>query len=119
MRKIIYIIFIFILILSCNKNTEQENLIGSWQKTNVNYPNFKYYSQRTTFTDDSLIFEEFQKEKNVTRLSSKYKFDAKSKVISYNTGNNTMELEVVKLNESELELLNKCQKKTIKYKRVQ
>ncbi len=104
--------------LSCNENTEQKNLIGTWERTNLNYPNSKYYSQKITFTDDSLSFEEFQKEKNITRLSSEYKFDAKSKVISYNVGNTKVELEVLKLNNTEMELLNKNEKKPMKHKRV-
>lgn len=102
--------------LSCNRNFEQKELIGSWKRTNLDAQYPKNYSQKTTFTNDSLIFEEFDKEKLVTRIIAKYKFDAVSKIINYDTGNTKVELKVLKLNNSEMELLNMNQKKAMRFK---
>ena len=133
MRTIFYTFLIFFLAVSCNKNVEQKELIrsskridnveqkeliGSWKRTNLDSQYPKNYSQKTTFTNDSLIFEEYDKKKLVTRINAKYKFDEVTKIINYDVGNTKIELKVLKLNNSEMELLNINQKKPMRFKLI-
>jgi len=105
-------------LVSCNRDIEQKNLIGSWKRTNVDAHYPENYIDKITFTNDSVVFEEFEKEKLVTRISTAYKFNEDSNGIRYDAGNNRVDLIVSKLTDSEMELLNVHDKNPMKYIRV-
>ncbi|HRG19145.1 MAG TPA: hypothetical protein PLP39_08640 [Flavobacterium lutivivi] len=112
--KIISILAILFLI-SCNRNYEKKELIGIWKRTNPLCPNCVGYSQKTIFSADSLIYEEFEKGKLENRISTAYKFDKSSNTVFYDAGNNIIKLKVTKLTDTEMELFNHNDKEPMKY----
>lgn len=104
--------------LSCNRNFEQNELIGSWERKNLDSHYGENYSQKTTFTDDSLVYEEFENGKLTNRISTAYKFKGDSNVIHFDTVNNIVDLIVSKSTYTEMELLNVHAKNPMKYKKV-
>jgi len=115
MRLKIYIFLIISIIVSCNTIKKKE-LIGSWKRINLDCQNCKGYSQKITFTNDSMFFDEYENNKLVGRNSTKYEFDEVYKTINYDAGNVKVQLRVLKLKDLEMELLNTNQKKTMKFK---
>ncbi len=61
--------------------------------------------EKTTYKKDSLIFEMYANKKLIERFSSSYKFDTVNNTIHYEFSKQKLNLKIVKLTESEMEVL--------------
>lgn len=78
-------------------------------------------TEKTTFyRGDSLVMEMFANKKLVEKQNGKYKFDTISNIIHIQLGKTgTSDLKVLKLINSEMELLYPKQKKPIRFIRIE
>ncbi|MGQ7947572.1 hypothetical protein [Flavobacterium sp. WC2509] len=118
--KYIFTILILLLIISCKK-IEPKELIGSWKMRDVIDQSGQNATDKTTFYHgDSLIMEMFANKKLVEKQNGKYKFDTISNIIQIEVGNAKISnIKVLKLTDSEMELLYEKQKKTTRFIRTE
>lgn len=102
--KNIFAIGVLLLVFSC-KNIEQKKLIGSWKMLNVIDQTGENVVEKTTFTKDSIIIEMYANKKLIERFSSSYKFDTVNNVIYYVIKKHKLKLKIMKLTDSEMEVL--------------
>ena len=120
--KLIFIFLILFFFVSC-KNIESKELIGSWKMRDVVDETGKNASEKATFyKGDSLIIEMFANRKLIEKQNWRYKFDTVSKIIHIGAGKKgrfEFDLKVLKLKNSEMELQNTMQPKSIRYIRTE
>ncbi len=119
MRIKIYNIPIFLMVASCSQNIEPKKLIGSWKMRDVINQTEQNVSDKTTFDNDSLVVEIFADKKLNYRVSAKYKFDKTFNIIHYEIMSIKIDLKILKLTNTEMELLNTKEKKSVRYIRIQ
>lgn len=119
--KYIFTILISLLIISCSKKIEPKELIGSWKMRDVIDQSGQNATDKTTFyRGDSLIMEMFANKKLVEKQNGEYKFDTISNIIQIEVGNAKISnIKVLKLTDSEMELLYEKQKKTTRFIRTE
>lgn len=61
--------------------------------------------EKTTFTKDSIIIEMYANKKLIERFSSSYQFDTVNNAIHYVIKKHKLKLKIMKLTDSEMELL--------------
>jgi hypothetical protein len=118
MKKPIYIIPLLLIVISCSKKIEPKELISSWKMRDVVDQTGQIANEKTTFYNDSLVFEMFANKKLVERISTKYKFDTLSNIIHYQIENINVDFKVLKLTDSEMELQNVLEKKPIRFIKI-
>lgn len=101
--------------LSCMKKIEKQQLIGTWKRTNPRCTNCRNFTEETTFTPDSLVFKIFENKKQTVRHSWLYKFASSTNNISFNNGAFLVDLKIVKLTDTELELQNPNDDRPMKF----
>lgn len=118
--KYILTIPILFLVVSC-KNIEPKELIGSWKMRDVVDQTGQNATEKTTFYNgDSLTIEMFLDKKLYEKQSGKYTFDTISKMIHIQAPKSgKLDFKVLKLTNSEMELLNSKQKKPIRFIRAE
>lgn len=120
--KYILTILIFLSIISCNDGADE--LIGSWKNkemTDVRIAGPNVIEKITFFENDSGVKELIRNNKRIDRysFSFKYNFDRNAKIIDfYQDEPSGMRLKILKLNDSEMELLNSSTKKPMRYERI-
>jgi hypothetical protein len=112
-----YILVLFsIFIISC-QNTEIENLYGIWKTKDFLDTTNNNFEDKITFTKDSvMIIEIISKKKIVSKLIESYSLRNNILTLKYNNAHN-FDFKIIKLNKSEMELLNLNENKIIKYVR--
>jgi len=116
MRVVKYIVtlILFVSIISCQE-IQTDKLIGSWKMKDLVDTTGKYIEDKTTFTKDNLI---------ITELISNGKIIEKE-IFNYSLENNILtikageqyrsDFKILKLNDSEMVLLNIKEKRAHKY----
>lgn len=116
MKIIKYLTFIilFISISSCQE-IQTDKLIGSWKMKDLVNTTGKSIEDKTTFTKDSLlIFELILNGKTINKEVANYSL--KNNIITVKFKNqNPYDFKVLKLNNSEMELLNINEKRAYRY----
>ncbi|MEN2399299.1 hypothetical protein GKZ90_0005895 [Flavobacterium sp. MC2016-06] len=118
--KYLFTILVLLLIVSC-KSIEPKELIGSWKMRDFIDQSGQNGTDKTTFYHgDSLAIEMFANKKLVEKQNGKYKFDTISNIIQIEVGNAKISnIKVLKLTDSEMELLYEKQKKTTRFIRTE
>lgn len=114
-------ILIFLSIVSCNKN-DSNKLIGSWKNkdlVDVKVAGANVNQKITFYKNDTAVVEFFRNNEKVDTYNFKYKFNTKAKIINLFNGEAiSMKLKVLKLNNSEMELLNPNMENPMRYERI-
>jgi hypothetical protein len=116
--KYILVIGILLFVVSC-KNIEPKELIGSWKMRDVVDQTGQNATEKTTFYKDSVVIEMYANKKLTERFSSYYKFDTVNNVIHYEFAKQKLNLKIVKLSKSEMEVLEPKTKKPIRLIRAE
>ncbi|WP_026728109.1 lipocalin family protein [Flavobacterium denitrificans] len=114
MVKYLTIIILLISISSCQE-IQTDKLIGSWKMKDLVDTTGKNIEDRTTFTKDNLlIFELLSNGKTIEKEVANYTL--KNNVITVIFKNQILyNLKILRLNNSEMELLNSKDKKAYRY----
>lgn len=115
MKIIKYLTFIilFISISSCQE-IQTDKLIGSWKMKDVVDTTGKNIVDKSTFTKDSLLISEFISN-GKTIEKDVFNYNLKNNVLTIKFKNQSSDLKILKLNDSEMELLNSKENKVIRY----
>lgn len=112
--KYLVAIILLISIISCQK-IQTEKLIGSWKMKDLVNTTGKNIEDKTTFTKDSLlIFELISNGKTIDKEVANY--NLKNNIITVKfKDQNPYAFKILKLNNSEMELLNIKEKRAYRY----
>lgn len=113
LKYLVALIF-FISIISCQE-IQTDRLIGSWKMRDLVNTTGKNIEDKTTFTKDSLlIFELISNGKTIDKEVANYSL--KNNIITVKFKNqNPYDFKILKLNNSEMELLNIKEKRAYRY----
>lgn len=110
-------ISILIIAVSCKSSEskiETKALIGSWTMRDVIDQTGQNATEKTTFTKDSVSVEIFSNNKLVEKINGQYKFDTIKNVIRYEFEKQKLNVKIIKLTESEMEILSPSSKNPIR-----
>lgn len=113
MVKYLTIIILFISISSCQE-IQTEKLIGSWKMEDVVDTTGKNIVDKSTFTKDNLLISEFISN-GKTIEKDIFNYSLKNNILTIKFKEQYSDLKIVKLNDSEMELLNIKENKIIRY----
>ncbi|WP_417940110.1 lipocalin family protein [Flavobacterium sp. RS13.1] len=103
--KYLVVIILLISIISCQK-IQTEKLIGSWKMKDLVNTTEKNIEDKTTFTkDSSLIFELISNGKTIDKEIANYSLKNNIITVKFKK-QNLYNFKILKLNNSEMELLN-------------
>ncbi|WNM18455.1 hypothetical protein [Flavobacterium capsici] len=120
--KYIFIIPTLIFVVSCKNaepKIEPKELIGSWKMRDVIDQTGQNATEKTTFYKDSVVVEMFANKKLAQRFSTQYKFDTVKNVIHYEFEKQKLNLKILKLTKSEMEVQSPTEKKPIRLIRAE
>lgn len=113
--KLKLLILLFISI-SCNKNVNENDLLGSWKLKDVVDQSGQNASDKLTFFKNKIVTAElFSNKKLVDKVNGKYNYEKQQGILTLDFGKNAIVIyKIQKLNNNELELLDIKSKKIIR-----
>ena len=118
--KQLYIIFLLLLLISCNEKIDTKCLIGSWKlKDVVDKTNMNAQEKTTYYQGDSLCIETFTNGKLFSKATGIYKLDSVTATFTtiVTIDNNTFSInfKILKLTNEELQVEELSSKKCYRY----
>ncbi|PTT00515.1 hypothetical protein DBR27_12640, partial [Flavobacterium sp. HMWF030] len=115
MVKHVMLALLLISLSSCQK-IQTEKLIGSWKMKDLVNTTGKKFEDKTTFTKDNVvILESISNGKTLDKEIGSYTLKNNELLNIKFQNNYSFDLKILKLNDSEMELLNIKEKRAVRY----